>query len=173
MKRYVKKAEKFGVSWAKIIHPRDVVTAEWVRLKCQYGCGCYGTRLTCPPFSPTPEYTRSMLGYYSRAIILVHDIPPGSRERTRRAKMRRHIASLERDMFLDGYYKAFAMGCGPCNLCRTCDVTQPCKFEEVARPAMEACGIDVYGTLANVGYRLKVVRSFDQMCHFCALLLVD
>lgn len=173
MKRYLKKVEKLGVSWAQTIHPRNVVTAEWVRLKCQYGCGCYGTCLTCPPFSPTPEYTRRMLDCYSRAMILVYDIAPGSRERTRRRKMRTQIATLEREIFLDGKYKAFAMGCGPCNLCRSCDVTEPCRYEDLARPSMEACGIDVYATLANVGYELKVVKSTGQTCHFCGLILVE
>ena len=173
VKRYLKKAEKLGASWVKVIHPRDVVTAEWVRLKCQYGCGCYGTCLTCPPFSPAPDYTRRMLDCYSRAMILVYDIPPSSRERSRRRSMRRQLASLEREMFLDGHYKAFAMACGPCNLCKSCDVTEPCRFEDLARPSMEACGIDVYASLGNVGYKLQVVKSPDEACHFCGLLLVD
>ncbi len=30
-------------------------------VKCKYGCGAYGTRLTCPPYSPTPDETRRML----------------------------------------------------------------------------------------------------------------
>jgi predicted metal-binding protein len=173
MRKYVNQAKRFGVSWAKLIHPKNVVAAEWVRLKCQYGCGRYGTCLTCPPFSPPPEYTRSMLEHYSKALVLVYDISSESRERAKRKKMRRQIASLEREMFLDGYHKAFGMACGPCNLCRTCDVTQPCKHEDVARPSMEACGLDVYATLANVGYKLQVVRSTDQTCHFCGLVLIE
>ena len=173
MKKYLEKAKKIGVSWTKIIHPKNVVTAEWVRIKCQYGCGRYGTCLTCPPFSPTPEYTRKMLEYYSKALIMIYDIPPGPKERRMRQKMRKEIASLEREAFLDGYYKTFGMASGPCNLCKTCDTTQPCKFEDLARPSMEACGIDVYATLANVGYKLEVVKSFDQLCHYCGLLLID
>jgi predicted metal-binding protein len=90
-----------------------------------------------------------------------------------RRKMRTQIASLEREMFLDGYHKAFGMACGPCNLCKSCDVTEPCRFEDLARPSMEACGIDVYATLANVGYKLEVVKSTSQTCHFCGLVLVD
>jgi predicted metal-binding protein len=172
MRKYLKKAEKLGVSWAKVIHPKNVVVAEWVRLKCQYGCGAYGTCLTCPPHSPTPEYTRKMLGHYSKALILVYDAAPEAREGGLRRKMRRQVASLEREMFLDGYYKAFGMACGPCNLCRSCDLTQPCKHEDAARPSMEACGIDVYATLANSGYALKVVKSPHEMCRFCALILV-
>jgi predicted metal-binding protein len=173
MRKYLKKAEKLGVVWAKAVHPRNVVVAEWVRLKCQYGCGAYGTCLTCPPYSPAPEYTRKMLGHYSKAIILLYEVSPQARERSLRRKMRRQIAALEREMFLDGFYKALAMACGPCNLCKTCDLTQPCKHEDVARPSMEACGIDVYATLAKSGYRLKVVKTPEEACHFCALVLVD
>jgi predicted metal-binding protein len=172
MKKYLEKAKKSGVSWTKMIHPKNVVTAEWVRIKCQYGCGRYGTCLTCPPFSPPPDYTRKMLEYYSKAQIMIYDIPPKPKERRIRGKMRKDIASLEREMFLDGHYKAFGMASGPCNLCRTCDITQPCKYEDFARPSMEACGIDVYATLANVGFKLEVVRSHDQLCHYCGLILI-
>ena len=76
-------------------------------------------------------------------------------------------------MFLDGFYKAFAMACGPCNLCRSCDITAPCKFEDLARPSMEACGIDVYATLANAGFKLEVVKSIDQGCRFCGMILLE
>jgi predicted metal-binding protein len=175
MKKYLEKAKKQGVSWAKIIHPKNVVTAEWVRLKCQYGCSRYGTCLTCPPFSPTPEYTRKMLEYYSKALIMIYDIHPHPKEteRRQRRRMRKDIASLEREAFLDGYYKAFGMASGPCNLCAVCDTSQPCKFEDLARPSMEACGIDVYATLANVGYKLEVVKSYDQIWHYSGLVLID
>jgi len=175
MKKYIKKAEEFKAGWVKLIHPKNVVVAEWVRLKCQYGCGRYGTCLTCPPFSPTPDYTRKILEYYSRALIMTFDVPPGQKEkeRRRRREMRRKIASLEREIFLDGYYKAFAMASGPCNICKICDTSQPCKFEELGRPSMEACGIDVYTTLANLGYQLEVVKSYDQLWHYSGLVLID
>jgi predicted metal-binding protein len=175
MKKYLKMAEKLGAVWIKLIHPRNVVVAEWVRLKCQYGCGRYGTCLTCPPFSPAPDYTRKMLGYYSRGLIMMFDVPPGykEKERRKRREMRRGIASLEREIFLDGYYKAFAMASGPCNICKTCDTNQPCKFEDLGRPSMEASGIDVYTTLANVGYKLEVVKSYDQLWHYSGLILID
>lgn len=175
MKKYIKIAEKLGARWVKLIHPKNVVVAEWVKMKCQYGCGGYGMCLTCPPFSPTPEYTRKMLEYYSHALIMVFDVPPEQedKERKKRREWRRGIASLERDIFLDGYYKAFAMASGPCNICKTCDTSQPCKFEELGRPSMEACGIDVYTTLANVGYQLEVVKSYDQIWHYSGLILID
>lgn len=67
-----------------------MVTAEWVRLKCQFGCGGYGRRLTCPPYSPTPERTRAVLDEYGVAI-LVHN--PGRRNWK---SMKRIVSELER-----------------------------------------------------------------------------
>ncbi len=172
-RKYLNQAKKSGAFWSKIIDAKNVITAEWVRLKCQYGCGMYGMCLTCPPFSPTPEYTGRMLKDYSKALISVFHIPGEKKERVRRKKLRKDVANLEREMFLDGYYKAFGMACGPCNLCRECTLSYPCKYEDFARPSMEACGIDVYATLANVGYKLKVVRTYGEGCEFCSMILIE
>ena len=172
-KKYLDLAKKSGAVWAKIIDPKNVVTAEWVRFKCQYGCNRYGTCLTCPPYSPTPAETKEMLKHYSKALIMVYDIAEEKKEKEKRKKLRKDLAKLEREIFLDGYYKAFGMACGPCNLCEECNLSYPCKFEDIARPSMEACGIDVYSTLANVGYKLKVVKSYDEGCKFCSLILME
>ena len=47
-------ALKTGVQEARVIDPKTVVAAEWVRLKCQFGCDGFGKCLTCPPHSPAP-----------------------------------------------------------------------------------------------------------------------
>ena len=63
---FCRKAIELGAAKAKIIKAEDVIVADWVRLKCQYGCGGYGKRLSCPPYSPTPSETRKvMAGYIS------------------------------------------------------------------------------------------------------------
>ena len=58
---WVERAQELGAAGAALISPASVVTAQWVRLKCQYGCGLYGHCLTCPPHSPTPQLTRRLL----------------------------------------------------------------------------------------------------------------
>lgn len=170
--KYVKKALNFGAEEAKIIATKNIVTGNWVRIKCQYGCDCYGRRLTCPPFSPTPEYTQKMVAQYNNALILTYSARPGE-ERAKRRKMHKAVANLEKEIFLDGYYKAFAMVAGPCRFCVPCDVTKPCKFPEIARPAMEACGIDVYKTARNVGIKLEVVKSTKDISKYCCLILIE
>jgi len=172
LQEYVERAIEMGVTNAKIIEPKTVVVENWVRLKCQYGCDGYGKRVTCPPYSPTPEYTRKMMSEYSKALLVqIENIPP-QKESKIGLKLKRIIADLEREIFLDGYYKAFGMASGPCRLCRSCD-TKLCRFPYQARPAMEACGIDVYQTARNNGFKLEVVRSEDACCSYVSMILIE
>ena len=100
-----------GAREAVVIAPQQVVTATWVRLRCQFGCSEYGQCATCPPHSPTPETTRKMLDEYRTAILL---------HASATEPLRKIARELERTIFLAGYYKAFAFLCGPCWLCKTC-----------------------------------------------------
>ncbi len=152
--KYIKLALKKGVKHAKIIATDTIVTATWVRLKCQYGCDGWGNRLTCPPYSPTPEQTAKMLSEYKIALLIQVD---GS------VDIKSLVAQFEREAFLDGYYKAFAMGAGPCHLCKECNLDElHCRHTERARPSMEACGIDVYQTDRNHDLPIQVVT--DDKC---------
>lgn len=168
--RYVTLALKGGAEIAKVISVRYVVTAEWVRLKCQFGCGGYNKRWCCPPYTPKPETTRKMLADYQYALIFAYE---GKEDIRHRRKMQRMLANLERTAFLDGYYKAFAMGAGPCRLCATCDPNEPCKFPYLARPSMESCGIDVYATCRNAGIKLEVVTCYEDRPRYINLLLLE
>jgi len=158
------RALEMGALHAKIIKPSRVTTAQWVRLKCQYGCGGYGKRLTCPPYSPSHEQTRRMLDEYRR-ILLVHSSP---------GKIVREIViTLEREAFLAGYYKAFAIGCGPCGQCKPCSLEKGCLHPRLSRPAMEACGIDVFATARGAGLPIDTVASRDEPQNHYSLLLID
>ena len=67
--KYVAAARRAGAAEPRIIRARRIVTAEWVRLKCQFGCGGYGKRLCCPPHTPTPEQMRRAIAGYEYALI--------------------------------------------------------------------------------------------------------
>jgi predicted metal-binding protein len=163
---WIRAAKRLGAADAKIIAPATVVTAPWVRLKCQYGCGGWGRRLTCPPYSPTPEQTRNVLDCYSTAI-LVH-IPGDSKLRS----IKQIVSDLEREVFLDGNYKAFAFGSGPCDLCDECNL-RFCEHSSQARPAMEAAGIDVFATARANDFRIDVVRDYSCPQNYYGLVLVE
>ena len=171
--KYVEKTLSRGMTKAKIISTKNIVVANWVRAKCQYGCGGYGKRLTCPPYSPTPDYTKKMVDEYTSALLMqIEKINPRKEAKMSRT-LRSVVAEIERDFFLDGYYKAFGMASGPCRLCRACDTEKPCKYPYEARPAMEACGVDVYKTVRNSGFTLDVVKTEDSCCTYNGLILIE
>jgi len=152
-----------GAIAAKIISPATVATAAWVRWKCRFGCDGYGSSLVCPPYTPTPDETRALLDEYKRAILF----------EGRRGKVKKVAVSLEREIFLAGCHKAFGLGAGPCSLCEECTFEEGCRHADKARPAMEACGIDVYATARRHGFSIDVVRSRSDPQHYFGLVLVD
>jgi predicted metal-binding protein len=173
-RKYVQLAQKRGADTVKIIDTVQIVVGDWVRYKCQYGCGGYADCLTCPPYSPSPEATRRMLSSYSKALLMQFNNIPVEREDEFCIKIRELVYYIEKQLFYDGYYKAFGMGAGPCPLCEKCNTTNGrCKNPRKARPAMEACGIDVYQTVRNCGLKLDVVRPRGTKCSFVALVLIE
>jgi predicted metal-binding protein len=156
---------KDGVVTAKIVQPAYVETAGWVRLKCQYGCSGYGKCLVCPPHTPAPEQTRRVLDSYKRAILIQFD---------RNSDVKATVVELEREFFLAGFWKAFGLGAGPCQLCGKCTLDdKACRHPEEARPAMEACGIDVFSTVRRASLPIEVVRTSRDTPHYYGLLLLD
>ena len=84
-----------GIPVVETIDPKSIHVANWVRLKCQYGCGGFGKFLTCPPYSPTPEETRKILSEYSTAILLqIPEIEPDVKSKIWR-KFKKTAVDLE------------------------------------------------------------------------------
>jgi len=48
-----------------------------------------------------------------------------------------------------------------------------CKNKEIMRPSMEACGIDVFKTVQNAGYKPKVLRDCTEKVELFGLILLD
>ncbi|HTW91419.1 MAG TPA: DUF2284 domain-containing protein [bacterium] len=172
VKPYARQALAGGASEAKIIPVTNVVTAEWVRLKCQFGCDGFGNGLCCPPRTPTPEQMKRMLAEYRHALIYSYACTPADYRRKRHG-MHRLVAELERAAFLDGHYKAFGLADGPCRFCRECNLTGDCRHPEQARPSMESCGIDVYATARNSRIKLEVATRRDGPSKHINLILLD
>ncbi len=168
------RACELGADEARVIDTSIVTTAEWVRMKCLYGCDDNGSYRTCPPNAPEPAATRRLVDEYNRAVLL-HGGPHHGRENSDPLSRRLNDAALtlERELFLAGFYKAWTMGAGPCDYCGACAVDAPCVAPERARPSMEGCGIDVFATAHAAGMPIEVVRDEDDEYHFYALVLVD
>jgi predicted metal-binding protein len=175
LEKYCALAIKAGVTHARQIDPSSVVTASWVRLKCQFGCHRYGGGYCCPPYTPTPEETRAVVDSYRRAILFhmeISDTP--EREKISR-KCLDALLELEGTMFKDGFYKALIFVAGPCYLCKKCGVSEnkPCQFPRKARPSMEGCGIDVFQTARNNGFFIQTLRERTETTNRYCLMMVD
>ena len=166
---YCKKALELGVDGVKVIDPRSIVTAEWVRLKCQFGCSNFGRNLCCPPHTPTPDITRKVIDSYGKAILFRRRLK--KEERTK--GFNEIIGHLEIEIFLDGYYKVFSMGSGRCRLCKECNPNGHCRHGRVARPSMEACGIDVFKTARDNGFPIEVVQTHEEERNSYGVILAE
>jgi len=175
LEKYCIQALKGGVTAVKQIEPASVVTAPWVRLKCQFGCGGYNSNYCCPPYVPTPEETRKILDSYHRALMFHMEVPLMWRGGTHLEKCLQTLINLEGIMFKDGYYKAFVFLVGPCDLCEECSkiTGSSCNKGNRARPSMEACGIDVFQTARNNEFFVETLRDESQTPNFYSLMLVD
>lgn len=166
-RKFVRKAVDLGAGDAKIISTDSVVTAPWVRWKCRYGCDGYNSSLCCPPNTPDYKETRELLDSYEKALLVHATAKAGSS-----VDLTGIVTTLERDVFLAGHYKAFAMGAGPCKLCATCSMGE-CRHAEKARPSMESCGIDVYRTARNNGFTIEVVKDYGDVMNRFAIVLIE
>jgi len=162
-KSLVQMALDRGALKAKVIDPKTVETAEWVRWKCRFGCDGFGSSLVCPPNTPTPAETRGMLDEYKVGVLF----------ESPRGKSKSIAVALERELFLGGYYKALGLGAGPCELCDECSLDEGCRHAEEARPSMEGCGIDVFATVRQHGFTIEVVRTRRDPQHYYGLVLVE
>jgi predicted metal-binding protein len=164
--RLLKLAALSGMIDPKMISVNDIVIGEWVRWKCKFGCPDYGMWLTCPPYSPTPTKTRALLREYKRALFF--------RMKPDKGSMLKSLTSLERKVFLGGHRKALAFSGGSCNLCRACNIRPGiCRKPELARPSMEACGIDVFETARRTGYQISVLKDKNSEFTYFGMVLID
>jgi len=174
LEKYLQESLKNGATNAKPIHPSSVVTAPWVRLKCQFGCP-YKNSHCCPPGTPTPDEMRSILDCYQSAILF-HVEAPRTPERGKKLQdFFKFLVDLEGEMFKDGFYKAFVLVAGPCSLCKECSKVKGavCYFPQKARPSMESCGIDVYQTARSNGFFIQTLREKTETQNIYCLMLVD
>lgn len=158
---------------AKLIPASAVVTANWVRMKCYFGCKGFGRRFGCPPYSPTPEQTAKVLSEFTSALIVryVGDVGEPDPKRYVSHATTHHVqklmCALETTAFHDGFYKVLTYTGHQCGWCGSCAAKEPgavasdCRARNKMRPSMEAAGIDVYATCKNVGWDLDVLTCQD------------
>lgn len=168
--------KKHGFTDFKWIDPRSIVVAEWVRMKCTFGCGEYGHNATCPPNVPSVAECREFFSDYTEAAVFRFEKAvekPEDRHAWTRT-VNQALLRMEREVFLSGYRKAFLLFMDSCTLCADCSGARAeCKNPKSARPTAEAMGMDVYATVWQIGYPIQVLSDYSQAMNRYAFLMVE
>lgn len=182
---YRQKAVELGASQAEIIPAQWVQVDERVRLKCLIpSCPSFGRCGNCPPYTPEPEFMRKAFSRFNWAILFKTDVPvedfadikryyPHGKEHQR--KTNEIAAKIETLAFAGGYRFAMGLSTGCretlCDggLCQKVDSGR-CRYMLMARPSMEAVGIDVCDLVNKVGWNIyPIYRSVDPKSVPCAI----
>ncbi len=175
----LKKGNDYGIKAIFPFNIEEIAVAEWVHLKCCYGCNRYNTNWCCPPATPGPEKVRAILREYSTALLLVgnQSCPDfyldNGKKRANQVRYWKGTISLERLLFLEGYYKAFSLVGETCALCKECTYPDDCRFPKERRPSVESFSIDVIGTLQNLGKTSKVAKHKSESFSYYGIILVE
>jgi predicted metal-binding protein len=158
------------------IDPRQVVVAQWVRMKCRFGCREYGRNASCPPNVPEVGECARFFGEYRRAAILRFPMAlenPEERHAWSR-EVNRRLLGLERAVFLKGHPRAFLLFMDSCGFCQPCPGSRrDCRDPRSARPTPEAMAVDVFSTVRKVGFPIGVLPDYRQTMNRYAFLLVE
>jgi len=167
---------KHGYDDFKWIDAKEIVVAQWVRMKCRFGCPDYGHNACCPPNVPSVEECRQFFGEYQRAAVFHFEKSVAKLEDRHdwTNEVNQGLVDLERAVFMAGHQKAFLLFMDSCGLCKTCStLREECKLPRSARPAPEAMAVDVFSTVRSLGYPIEVLSDYSQVMNRYALLLVE
>jgi predicted metal-binding protein len=166
---------KHGFKDFKWIDPQNIVIAQWVRMKCTFGCKEYEKNACCPPNTLPVQECRSFFREYNQGVVFHfekkfekpeqrHEWIKGINER---------LLGLEREVFLAGNPKAFLLFAASCSICADCiEERGECKNKGSARPTPEAMAVDVFSTVKALDYPIKVLQNYSKIMNRYAFLLV-
>jgi predicted metal-binding protein len=165
MEKYTAIADKFNIIDFVLISPEQIVFDIRAFLKCRWGCSFSKNRsIRCETYGIPIEERRQMVNAY-HTLFLLHN---------NNAKEMTHAClELEKELFMDGYYFAFALR--TCNYCENCGVKsgKECTNPEKVRPCEEMFGIDVYQTARNLGLPIDVLQSREEKENRYGFVLIE
>ncbi|WGI16881.1 DUF2284 domain-containing protein [Methanonatronarchaeum sp. AMET-Sl] len=167
-----------------------IVVEDWVRLRCRYGCSSYGKFYSCPPYTPSVDETRELVGEFDWAVMFFfRDLDPGEETSSMGHYFQKQIRGVhevmleaERQSFLNGYYKAFSFWGLPCSYCKECTIQtnspetsckEGCRHPTKIRPTIEGSGINAFKTAENIGIDLKILQDPEDQTTIYTIMLLD
>ncbi len=165
-----------GFTDFKWLDPKEIEVAQWVRMKCCFGCDEYAQKACCPPNMPKFSECQRFFGEYQHATVFHFEkqIKGDDEKKKWYMDVSKRLLAVEREVFLQGHYKAFVMFMSSCPFCTDCvPKKEDCKHPEMRRPTPEAFFMDVYETVRKIGYPIQVLTDFKDPMNRYAFLLID
>jgi predicted metal-binding protein len=157
--RLLEKGRTYGLNAIFPFTVDKIIVAEWVHLKCRYGCNQYNTNWCCPPATPDPDKVRAIISEYSTALLLVGTTNCSdfylNNERKRISQVRCWKGTISLD------------------LCKECAYPDDCRFPQEKRPSVESFSIDVIGTLKNLGTTSAVAAKTCETYNYYGIILLE
>lgn len=160
----VNKAFELGAVEAKLINTDQVIFDPRSFMKCRFGCNRWGRFWTCPPnLDISPEMFMDAFEKYKKAIVI----------KTKDSQTSQEVClAIEKEaMLYSGCQFAFALVL--CVQCKECAYPEPCSFPHLARPSMDAYGIDIGKTLEPLGFKVKFDKEGKLLPAWFGMVLLD
>ncbi len=160
----VDKALETGALEAKMITTDRVIFDPRSHLKCRFGCNRWGRYWTCPPnLHISPEQFTDAFSHYKMAVIIKSADPESGQDAA---------LGVEKEAMLNhGCTFAFAMAL--CVQCEECAYPQPCKHPHLARPTMDAYGVDIGKTVKSLGFKVEFDPQGQLLPAWYSMVLLD
>lgn len=160
----VERAKELGATEAKLIATEKIVFDPRSFLKCRFGCNRWGRYWTCPPnLSLSQADFMEAFKRYRQALIYTTTDPKSGQKVG---------LELEKEAMLK-YGAHFAMTLVLCVQCDECAYPEPCRFPHLARPSMDAFGIDISQTVAPLGFKMELDQEGKLIPCWFGMVLLD
>ena len=160
----VEKAVELGATEAKLMDTDKVVFDARSHLKCRFGCNRWGRFWTCPPhLNISLEMFMEGFGKYEKAIVL----------KTTDPKVGQEVAvTIEKEAMLN-HDCTFAFALALCVQCEECAYPDPCLHPHLARPTMDAYGMDIGKTLESLEFKVEFDKGGQLLPAWYSMVLLD
>ena len=198
----VKLALENGAADAKIISADKIIVEDRVVLKCKVGCNHYGKTLACPPYTPSAEEFRKIVGEYKYAMFMKFKskaeadpevlkklmvaetdptVPKEIKEKAAqfwadwkndKKQMLQSVVDLEKAAMNKGYGLAISFVSGTCQLCDKCNT----ETKICAHPNLARWSEDAVGVNVRktaANAGIEFTFPFTKSPESFALLLID
>ena len=165
---------ELGANDAKIISTDMIsIQDEIVQLCREPLCEGFAASINCPPHAMKPAEFREEILKYQNAVLFKTDVDPEIllSEKPHAAFRRIYeIATQLETLSMDaGYSQSMGLAAGSCKPvfcpdyeCQALIDETSCRYDALARPSMEALGINVFKLIEDVGWEIhRLTRESD------------